>query len=107
MCGIIGIFEIGNGDADLRSQVLEQSRKIRHRGPDWSGIYEGKNAILAHERLAIVDPQSGRQPLFYIKIRKTFRFRYSQIGIFNKQILKSTFCDTETGHTFGITNICL
>ena len=64
MCGIIGIFEIGKEGGDLRSQALEQSRKIRHRGPDWSGIYEGKKALLAHERLAIVDPQSGRQPLF-------------------------------------------
>ena len=52
MCGIIGIFEIGKENDDLRSQALEQSRKIRHRGPDWSGIYEGNNAILAHERLA-------------------------------------------------------
>jgi len=64
MCGIIGIFEINKEDSDLRSQLLEQSRKIRHRGPDWSGIYDGKKALLAHERLAIVDPQSGKQPLF-------------------------------------------
>ena len=40
------------------------SKKIRHRGPDWSGIYTGGSAILAHERLSIVDPESGRQPLF-------------------------------------------
>ncbi|MEM6643012.1 MAG: asparagine synthase B [Bacteroidota bacterium] len=64
MCGIIGIFEIKEEDSALRSQILEQSRKIRHRGPDWSGIYEGTGALLAHERLAIVDPQSGKQPLF-------------------------------------------
>ncbi len=64
MCGIIGIFEINKEDSDLRSQILEQSRKIRHRGPDWSGIYASKRALLAHERLAIVDPQSGKQPLF-------------------------------------------
>ena len=64
MCGIVGIFEINGGASELRAQALEQSRKIRHRGPDWSGIYEGTNALLAHERLAIVDPQSGKQPLF-------------------------------------------
>lgn len=40
------------------------SRRIRHRGPDWSGIYCGGSAILAHERLSIVDPESGGQPLF-------------------------------------------
>ena len=39
------------------------SKKVRHRGPDWSGIYSDSNAILAHERLAIVDPISGKQPL--------------------------------------------
>ena len=64
MCGIIGIFEISGEVSSLRAQALEQSRKIRHRGPDWSGIYEGSKALLAHERLAIVDPQSGKQPLF-------------------------------------------
>ncbi|HSO77041.1 MAG TPA: hypothetical protein VLQ76_00605, partial [Bacteroidales bacterium] len=48
----------------MRSQVLEMSKKLRHRGPDWSGIYCSEKAIIAHERLAIVDPQSGRQPLF-------------------------------------------
>jgi len=40
------------------------SQKIRHRGPDWSGIYCGGSAILAHERLSIVDPESGGQPLY-------------------------------------------
>lgn len=70
MCGIIGIFEINGEDADLRPQVLEQSRKIRHRGPDWSGIYCGKKALLAHERLAIVDPQSGKQPLLSMDEKK-------------------------------------
>ena len=64
MCGIIGVFDLkGNAEA-LRPQVLRMSQKIRHRGPDWSGIYCGGKAILAHERLAIVDPQSGGQPLY-------------------------------------------
>jgi len=48
----------------LRSQVLEMSKKVRHRGPDWNGIHCGKNVLLAHERLAIVDPASGNQPIY-------------------------------------------
>ena len=63
MCGIVGAFELKESAQDLRPQMLEMSKRIRHRGPDWSGIYCGDKAILAHERLAIVDPQSGRQPL--------------------------------------------
>jgi asparagine synthase (glutamine-hydrolysing) len=64
MCGIIGVFDLKEPAEKLRPQALAMSKKIRHRGPDWSGIYCGKKAILAHERLAIVDPQSGRQPLY-------------------------------------------
>lgn len=64
MCGIVAVFELKVSAKDLRQQILEMSRKIRHRGPDWSGIYCGEKAILAHERLSIVDPQSGGQPLF-------------------------------------------
>jgi asparagine synthase (glutamine-hydrolysing) len=64
MCGIVGVFDLQQSADSLRPQVLAMSKKIRHRGPDWSGIYCGNNAILAHERLAIVDPQSGKQPLF-------------------------------------------
>ena len=71
MCGFVGVFDLNSGNVpiaeglkeQLRSQVLEMSRKIRHRGPDWSGVYTGGNAILSHERLAIVDPFSGKQPL--------------------------------------------
>ena len=63
MCGIVGIFGIQSEPEKLRRRALEQSGKIRHRGPDWSGIYVGKTAILAHERLSIVDPKSGSQPL--------------------------------------------
>lgn len=64
MCGIVGVFELKQEADQLRTQVLEMSKKLRHRGPDWSGIHLSANAILAHERLAIVDPQSGRQPLY-------------------------------------------
>ena len=64
MCGIVGIFGIDQQTSELRKKALKMSQKIRHRGPDWSGIYVGKTAILAHERLSIVDPESGSQPLF-------------------------------------------
>lgn len=64
MCGIVGIFKIKSQSEELRNKVLRMAQKIRHRGPDWSGIYTGGSAILAHERLSIVDPQSGGQPLY-------------------------------------------
>jgi len=63
MCGIVCAFELKEKVDVLRPQLLEMSKEIRHRGPDWSGIYASENAILAHERLAIVDPASGKQPL--------------------------------------------
>ena len=64
MCGIVSLFNIRQQSPELRQQALRMSQKIRHRGPDWSGIYSGGSAILAHERLSIVDPESGRQPLY-------------------------------------------
>ena len=64
MCGIVGIFDIKQEPQSLRSQALKMAKRIRHRGPDWSGIYCGDKAILAHERLSIVDPSSGKQPLY-------------------------------------------
>ena len=64
MCGIVCAFDLKQKSEDLRPQILEMSKTIRHRGPDWSGIYSDDKAILAHERLAIVDPASGKQPLF-------------------------------------------
>lgn len=63
MCGIVCAFDVKESTEVLRPQLLEMSKKIRHRGPDWSGIYADDKAILAHERLAIVDPASGKQPL--------------------------------------------
>lgn len=63
MCGIVGVFEINDDQKDLRKQLLKMAKKIRHRGPDWSGVYSDDNVILTHERLAIVDPKSGSQPL--------------------------------------------
>ena len=72
MCGFVGAFDLKGGaepigevlKEQLRTALLAMSKKVRHRGPDWSGVYTGENAILSHERLAIVDPLSGKQPLF-------------------------------------------
>ncbi len=64
MCGFVGVFDLKVPAQDLRPQVLKMSKKIRHRGPDWSGIFSCDKAILSHERLSIVDPESGQQPLY-------------------------------------------
>jgi asparagine synthase (glutamine-hydrolysing) len=63
MCGIVCAFDLKQPASVLRPRLLEMSGKLRHRGPDWNGIYSSDNAILTHERLAIVDPASGRQPI--------------------------------------------
>ena len=64
MCGIVCAFDLKQPAQVLRPQVLKMSKRVRHRGPDWSGIFSDDKAILAHERLSIVDPESGKQPLF-------------------------------------------
>ena len=66
MCGILCAFNLKQSKNKLRPQVLEMSKKLRHRGPDWSGIYDCEKAILSHERLAIVDPTSGNQPIISV-----------------------------------------
>ena len=63
MCGIVCAFDLKQPSNEVRPQILEMSKRLRHRGPDWSGIYDCETAILGHERLAIVDPTSGKQPL--------------------------------------------
>ena len=63
MCGIVCAFNIKGDNHLIRSKVLQMAQKVRHRGPDWSGVFSSKKAILAHERLAIVDPTSGKQPI--------------------------------------------
>ena len=60
MCGIVCALNIKQNSTELRSNVLEMSKKLRHRGPDWNGIYADDEVVLAHERLAIVDPKSGK-----------------------------------------------
>ncbi len=65
MCGFVAILNIQDGvAAKMREKALKMSSKIRHRGPDWSGVYSSTRCVLAHERLAIVDPLSGGQPLY-------------------------------------------
>jgi asparagine synthase (glutamine-hydrolysing) len=63
MCGIVGVFDLKKTAEELRPQALDMSRRQRHRGPDWSGIFMCDKSILVHERLSIVDPTSGKQPL--------------------------------------------
>ena len=63
MCSIFGIFGIEKSDEAIRQQALKQSRLMLHRGPDWEGIYQNDHAVIVHERLSIVDPQNGAQPL--------------------------------------------
>jgi len=87
MCGIVGVFDLKSESQKLRPQVLKMSKKLRHRGPDWSGIYCGKKAILAHERLSIVDVKSGKQPL-YSKDRKHVLAVNGEI--YNHQELRKT-----------------
>ncbi len=64
MCGIVCAFDLKQSPEELRTQMLEMGKQIRHRGPDWSGIHCEDNAVMVHERLAIVDPASGKQPLY-------------------------------------------
>ncbi|MBL87036.1 MAG: asparagine synthase B [Winogradskyella sp.] len=90
MCGIVCAFDIKQKSEDLRPQVLEMAKSIRHRGPDWSGVYSDEKAILAHERLAIVDPASGKQPLFS-EDKKLILAANGEI--YNHKALRSQFPD--------------
>jgi len=69
MCGIVCTFNTKKQGEELRPQLLKMSKRLRHCGPDWTGIYTCDKAVLAHERLSVVDPASGNQPL-YSKDRK-------------------------------------
>ncbi|MBN2651048.1 MAG: asparagine synthase B [Spirochaetales bacterium] len=64
MCGITGILDCQETSESLRSKILMMSKKLRHRGPDWSGIYQDEKCVIAHERLSIVDVETGAQPLY-------------------------------------------
>lgn len=90
MCGIVGIFNIQEQTPELRQKALRMSQKIRHRGPDWSGIYTGSTAILCHERLSIVDPESGKQPLFSPDKKQVLAVNGE---IYNHQDIRRSFPD--------------
>ncbi len=90
MCSIFGVFDIKTDAVELRKKALELSRLMRHRGPDWSGIYASDNAILAHERLSIVDVNAGAQPLY--NQQKTHVLAVNG-EIYNHQALRAEYGD--------------
>ena len=103
MCGILCAFNLKQSKSKLRPQVLEMSKKLRHRGPDWSGLYDCEKAILSHERLAIVDPTSGNQPLIspskkLILAANGEIYNHKELRAFLEQkgvMFKSSHSDTE------------
>lgn len=90
MCGIVALLNVKEQSKQLREKALRMSQKIRHRGPDWSGIYSGGTAILAHERLSIVDPESGGQPLFAPDHKQVLAVNGE---IYNHQIIRKKYAD--------------
>ena len=109
MCGIVGVFDLKVNYLELRPQVLEMSKKIRHRGPDWSGIFACERAILAHERLSIVDVESGKQPQYskdgnlvlavngeiynHLDIRKRYRDKYEFLTNSDCEVIMALYRD--------------
>lgn len=91
MCGIVSLFNIKSLGPAVRQKALAMSRKLRHRGPDWSGIYQGHSAILCHERLSIVDPESGRQPLFAPDHKQVLAVNGE---IYNHRLLRRQYADS-------------
>ena len=91
MCGIVCAFNIKGDKEFVRANVLKMAQRVRHRGPDWSGIYSDDNAILAHERLAIVDPTSGKQPIISQDGKKIIAVNGE---IYNHQILRESFLNS-------------
>jgi len=101
MCGIVCAFDLKQPSSELRPQVLEMSKNIRHRGPDWSGIYSTDKVIMGHERLAIVDPTSGNQPL----LSEEGRYILAANGeIYNHQELRKQF---EGKYNFKTQSMCI
>lgn len=107
MCSIFGVFDIKTDAVELRKKALELSRLMRHRGPDWSGIYASDNAILAHERLSIVDVNAGAQPLYNVK--KTHILAVNG-EIYNHQALRAEYGDRyqfQTGSIAKLSSRCI
>ena len=100
MCGIVCAFDLKQSSEELRPQILEMSKRIRHRGPDWTGIFSNENALMGHERLAIVDPTSGNQPLY----SENGRYVLAANGeIYNHQELRKQF---EGKYNFATASDC-
>ena len=91
MCGFVAILNAKDTTRELRDKALRMSAKIRHRGPDWSGVYCSENVVLAHERLAIVDPFSGGQPLYSYDRTKVLAVNGE---IYNHKQLRQASSDT-------------
>ena len=104
MCGIVGVFDLKVNYMELRASILKMSKKVRHRGPDWSGIFYCEKAILTHERLSIVDPQSGKQPLY----SKDGNLILAVNGeIYNHKSIRSRFEDTYEFLTYSDCEVIL
>jgi asparagine synthase (glutamine-hydrolysing) len=100
MCGIVCAFDLKQSSEELRPQILEMSKRIRHRGPDWTGIFTNEKALMGHERLAIVDPTSGNQPLY----SENGRYVLAANGeIYNHQELRKQF---EGKYNFATASDC-
>lgn len=113
MCGILGIFGMNDSDdvRELRQLALQRSHLQRHRGPDWSGIHVEEKVIMVHERLAIVDPESGAQPLLssdgrlvlavngeiynHHQLRASLRSRYDFQTASDCEVINALYCDDE------------
>ena len=121
MCGIVAILNVKRQTQELRQKTLKMSQKIRHRGPDWSGIYCGGSAILAHERLSIVDPESGGQPLYspdrkqvlavngeiynHQEIRRRYAGRYEFQTGSDCEVILALYCDKGIGFLEDLSGI--
>ena len=121
MCGIVAILNVKRQTQELRQKALKMSQKIRHRGPDWSGIYCGGSAILAHERLSIVDPESGGQPLYspdrkqvlavngeiynHQEIRRRYAGRYEFQTGSDCEVILALYCDKGIGFLEDLSGI--
>ena len=113
MCGIVCTFNIKRPEEQLRPQLLKMSRKLRHRGPDWSGIFSSDKAVMAHERLSIIDPASGKQPLYskdgklvlavngeiynHREIRKQYEGKYEFLTQSDCEVILALYRDKGTG----------
>ncbi len=113
MCGIVCTFNIKKSEEELRPQLLKMSRKLRHRGPDWSGIFSSDKAVMAHERLSIIDPASGNQPLYskdgklvlavngeiynHREIRKQYEGKYDFLTQSDCEVILALYRDKGTG----------